>query len=178
LTIVLPGAADNSPLLVAISDLVKVLLDGTTPNFVRGIIFGANLLAIRKKNGGVRPIAVGYVWRSTTGSRSGLQQRQGFHCCLASAETASLALEFPVEQIQQWSSKMLRGEYGTRQLGHICLLKLTLEMHSTLRRDSILEAVAQHFPELLPYALSTIGCMSTSFSIWRVYRRGPGVGAY
>jgi hypothetical protein len=47
----------------AIYDLVNVLLDGKTPNFVRGTIFGVNLLAISKKNGCVRPIAVGYAWR-------------------------------------------------------------------------------------------------------------------
>jgi hypothetical protein len=63
LKVLLLGAADNSPLLVAISDLVNVLLDGKTPNFVRGTIFGANLIASSKKNGGVRPIAVGHVWR-------------------------------------------------------------------------------------------------------------------
>ena len=34
------GPADNSPLLMAISDLINVLLDGKTPTFVRGTIFG------------------------------------------------------------------------------------------------------------------------------------------
>jgi hypothetical protein len=57
------GAADNSPLLVAMFDLVYVLLNGKTPNFVRGTVFGANLLAISKKNGAVRPIAAGNIVR-------------------------------------------------------------------------------------------------------------------
>ena len=33
------------------------------PTPVRGALFRATLLAIAKKTGGIRPIAVGYVWR-------------------------------------------------------------------------------------------------------------------
>jgi hypothetical protein len=35
-------------MLVAISDPVNVLLYGKMPNFVRGTIFGANLLAVSR----------------------------------------------------------------------------------------------------------------------------------
>ena len=56
-------APDNSPLLVAITDLVNLLLAGKTPLPVRGALFGATVLAVTKKQGDIRPIAVGYVWR-------------------------------------------------------------------------------------------------------------------
>ena len=59
----LQGATDDSPLLMSITDLTNLLLEGKVPSAVRGALFGANLLAIAKKNGGIRPIAVGYVWR-------------------------------------------------------------------------------------------------------------------
>ena len=52
------GAADDNPLLVAIVDLVNLLLEGKTPLPVREASFGATLLAITKKQGGIRPIAV------------------------------------------------------------------------------------------------------------------------
>ena len=52
---------DDSPLLTAVTDLTNLLLEGRTPESVRGTLFGANLLAIAKKNGGIRPIAVSYV---------------------------------------------------------------------------------------------------------------------
>ena len=52
--------------MVAVTDLTNLLLEGKTPSYVRGSLFGANLLAIRKNNGGIRPIAVGYVWRRLT----------------------------------------------------------------------------------------------------------------
>ena len=59
----LQGAPENSPLLSAITDLTNLLLEGKVPASVQGALFGANLLAIAKKTGGIRPIAVGYVWR-------------------------------------------------------------------------------------------------------------------
>ena len=55
------GAADDNPQLVAIVDLVNLQLEGKTPLPVRGALFGATLLAIAKKQGGIRPMAVGYV---------------------------------------------------------------------------------------------------------------------
>jgi len=57
------GVADEHPLLVAVTDLTNLLLEGNTPFQVRSSLFGARLLAVTKKNGGIRPIAVGYVWR-------------------------------------------------------------------------------------------------------------------
>ena len=55
------GAHNDHPLLLAITDLVYLQLEGLTPSSVRSTLFGASLLAISKKTGGVRPIAVGYV---------------------------------------------------------------------------------------------------------------------
>jgi len=57
------GAPDDSPLPSAITDLTNMLLQGKAPASVQGALFGANLLAITKKTGGIRPIAVEYVWR-------------------------------------------------------------------------------------------------------------------
>ena len=49
--------------LFTFTDLINLLLAGSVPTSVRGAIFGASLLAIAEKFGGIRPIAVGYVWR-------------------------------------------------------------------------------------------------------------------
>jgi hypothetical protein len=60
------GSADDSLLLVAVTDLVNLLLEGKAPPSIQDLLFDAKLLAIAKKNGGIRPIAVGYVWRRLT----------------------------------------------------------------------------------------------------------------
>ena len=43
------------------------MLAGRTPEAVKPVLFGAALTALLKKDGGVRPIAVGYVWRRIAG---------------------------------------------------------------------------------------------------------------
>ena len=57
----------TEPILEAITDLVNLLLAGHAPTSVRAALFGASLTAILKKGGGVRSIAVGYVWRRLAG---------------------------------------------------------------------------------------------------------------
>jgi len=57
------GIICEHQLLLAITDLLNIILEGKTPISVRRVLFGAKLLALTKKNGGVRPIAVGYLWR-------------------------------------------------------------------------------------------------------------------
>jgi len=60
------GAPNDHPLLLSVTDLVNLQLAGLTPLLVWRTLYGATLLAISKKTGGVRPIAVGCVWRRLT----------------------------------------------------------------------------------------------------------------
>jgi hypothetical protein len=50
-------------LLGVITQFVNCLLDGKCHPDVIPILFGGNLIALEKKTGGIRPIAIGYVWR-------------------------------------------------------------------------------------------------------------------
>ena len=58
---------DTGPELVsAITGLVNILLAGKCPTEIRPVLFGGTLFALRKKTGGLRPIAIGYYWRRLT----------------------------------------------------------------------------------------------------------------
>jgi hypothetical protein len=50
-------------LLTAITALVNALLRGTCNPAVAPVLFGGQLMALEKKSGGIRPIAIGYTWR-------------------------------------------------------------------------------------------------------------------
>src|SRR6218665_161180 len=50
-------------LVGALTDFINLLLRGDFPQEVRPILFGGNMIALNKNTGGLRPIAVGYVWR-------------------------------------------------------------------------------------------------------------------
>ena len=53
----------NNTLISVLTDFVNLLLSGRCPPAARTLIFGGKLLALNKKDGGLRPIAVGYYWR-------------------------------------------------------------------------------------------------------------------
>ena len=54
-----PSDASHSPLLTALTSFCDLVLEGKTPVSVRPNFFGARLTALRKSDGGVRPIASG-----------------------------------------------------------------------------------------------------------------------
>ena len=148
----LVGANDNNPLLVAITDLTNLMLAGGTPASVRGIIFGANLLAIMKKTGGIRPIAVGYVWRRLT-AKLACNHAMGASAAILAPRQLGFGVsggaEAAVRAARRFLENMDRGQL---------LIKVDFRnAFNTVRRDAILEAVAKYFPELLHFALSTIG---------------------
>src|SRR6218665_641492 len=51
------------PLVEAITEFVDLLLPRDCPKEIRPILFGGSLIALNKESGGLRPIAIGYVWR-------------------------------------------------------------------------------------------------------------------
>ena len=50
-------------LLPALASFTELVLSGNTPSLIRLYFFGATLIALRKKEGGVHPIAVGCTLR-------------------------------------------------------------------------------------------------------------------
>jgi len=114
-------------------------------------LFGATLLAILKKSG-VRPIAVGYVWRRLAAKVACSDVKD------AGATLLALRLfgfgipggvEAAVHAARHYVSHMERGKM---------LIKTDFRNAlSTACRDMILEAINKHYPELLPFVTSTIG---------------------
>jgi len=64
--------------------LVNLLLNGELPEYVREVIFGGSSIALQKKNGDIRPIAVGYTLRRLAAKCANV-------CVIASPTVASLA---------------------------------------------------------------------------------------
>ena len=59
-SLVAHGSAEaGSRLLFALTDLVNIMVIGQVPQFAVPVLYGANECAITKKDGGIRPIAVG-----------------------------------------------------------------------------------------------------------------------
>jgi len=59
-----PQLGENaSNLLTALTDLLNLMFKGKIPEILLPIFFGANLCALKKKDGGIRPIAIGNTLR-------------------------------------------------------------------------------------------------------------------
>ena len=149
------GAADDSPLLVAVTDITNLMLEGKTPASVRGTLFGANLLAVAKKKGGIRPIAVGYVWRRLAAKVACSYVKEASAALLSPRQ-----LGFGVPRGAEAAVRAARRYVDNMKSGQLLIKTDFRNAFNTIRRDAILEAVAKHFPQLLPYVASTIGSPS------------------
>ena len=59
---ILPEAPDNK-LMDSMTQIINRKLAGSFPISINEIIFGGRLIALEKKGGGVRPLAIGYVFK-------------------------------------------------------------------------------------------------------------------
>ena len=139
------GAADDNSLLAAVTDLINLLLAGKVPITVRSNLFGANLLAIAKKNKGIRPIAVGYVWRRLTAKVACSQVKEASATLLAPKQ-----LGFGVAGGAEATVRAARRYLENMGHGKLLIKTDFRNAFNTVRRDAILEAVANHFLQMLP----------------------------
>lgn len=148
-----------SPLLMAVTAFVNVLLGGTPlPPFVRRYIFGASLTALSKPGGGVRPIAVGLVWRRLT-AKVAVRSVSLRAAAMLAPRQLGFGVGGGAEAIahagRQFISMMGEGDV---------LVKLDFKnAFNCLRRDSILTSTEKYFPELLPFVTSSYGNCSDLF---------------
>ena len=137
------SAEAGTRLLTALTSLVNVILKGEVPNFAVPIFYGASLCALAKKDGGVRPIAVGNTIRrlaTKVGAHpimgrlgNEMKPRQLGVCVKGGAEAAVHAARYYVDRCSH------------RRV----LVKMDLKnAFNCLRRDAFLTAARDRAPEL------------------------------
>jgi len=128
-------------LLAAITSFVNLLLEGKCNPTVTPILFGGQLIALEKKTGGIRPIAIGYTWRRIAAK------------CANSHATAILAEYLqPVQLGVGVPGGCEAAVHAARRFveampdGH-CMVKLDFaNAFNSLHRDVMLEAVRERVP--------------------------------
>ena len=121
----------------ALATFVNLVLKGKTPPPVRSTFFGASLIALQKKGGGIRPIAVGSTLRRLAAKciGSGMSQSMG-------ASLTPLQLGYGTPRGAEAAAHAARLYLNNAQADH--LLKLDFKnAFNCLRRDKMLEAVCQ-----------------------------------
>jgi hypothetical protein len=144
-------AADN--LCVALGQLSDIMLSGKVPAEIVPCLYGASLTALSKKDGGIRPIAVGNTFRrlvAKIGSKrvqyamgSQLRPHQLGYGTKGGAEAAVHAVRRYIQS--EWTEPR-------------AIVKLDFQnAFNMIHRDRMLNVVKEHIPSLYPF-------------IWQCYR--------
>lgn len=148
----LSGAPDLS-LASALTDLVNILLTGELPLNIREVIFGARLIALQKKGGGIRPIAVGYTLRRLAAK------------CANAHVIKKRSDELKPKQIGVGVAGGAEAAvHAARRLLHRLpddhvFVKLDFSnAFNSVRRDVILESAANKLPELYRFINASLSC--------------------
>ena len=132
------------------------MLAGKFDTHINTIIFGGRLLAMVKKDGGVRPIAVGYTLKRMTAKCANrhvierrskvLQPKQVGVGVAGGAEAAVHAMRRYVEVLPA---------------GHAIVKLHFSNAFNSIRRDLLLDTMAKNIPELYRFTLAKYSCEPT-----------------
>ncbi|XP_055353423.1 uncharacterized protein LOC129599259 [Paramacrobiotus metropolitanus] len=143
----------QSELCLALTDLATMVFRKNLPEDVRPYFFGANLIPLLKKDGGIRPIAVGETLRrlfSKIISRRCSDE--------AAAMFSPVQLGFGIRGGAEAAVHAVRSYIETTHTEARVVVKLDFRnAFNTLRRDTLLTAVHANFPACYRY-------------IWQSYR--------
>ena len=138
----------SEPFLVSLSSFINILLAVKVSDSVRPFLFGATLFASSKKSGGVRPIAVGKVFRrlaSLCGGRSYASARKTSYGTRQLGYGTPRGAEAAVHATRQFLHD------NSDSTGKV-ILKIDLKnAFHTVSRGKFLSFVQERYPGLYPY---------------------------
>ncbi len=134
-------------LVYHLTRFVNLCLAGRVPTAVRPVFCGASLCALSKKDGGIRPIAVGCTLRRLVAKAACRAVKPRMAALLAPVQLGfgiKHGIEAAVHAGRLYLQNVQRGQ---------AVLKLDFSnAFNTLSRDELLRAVKEQVPELYPFA--------------------------
>ena len=156
--------------LPALAFFVQLVLEGRTPTSIRPFFFGANLTALLKKQGGVRPISVSCTLRRLVAKVAGSKVMEEMGDLLAPQQ-----LGFGVKGGAEAAVHALRLYLCDPNPGK-AVLKLDFQnAFNSICRDKMLDAVREHVPELHPFIHSAYSLPSSLFWSDKTIQSAEGV---
>ena len=144
-------------LLSSLTNLINKILSGIVPAEVLPILFGASLIALDKKGGGIRPIAIGCTLRRIVGKlgcRSVLQKIGS----LLRPHQMGFGTPCGTEAIVHATRHFMSSETS----GILLKLDYANAFNSVLR-SQVLHVARDHVPHLYPFILQSYGSPSNLF---------------
>ena len=157
-------------LLSVLASFITMVLAGKTPLLIRPLFFGATLVALRKKEGGIRPIAVGCTLRRLAAKVIGEKLWDDMCNLLAPAQ-----LGYGTKRGAEAAVHASRVYLHNLEPDHL-LLKLDFKnAFNSIRRDKMLEATLALAPDLFPFAHSVYSSPSSLYWGDRIIQSAEGV---
>ena len=148
----------SGALLAQITDFINLLFSGRCPEDVRPLLFGGSLTALTKKDGGIRPIAVGWVFR-----RLAAKCANSFASGAVADYLAPRQLGVGVRGGAEAAAHAAR-KYVQASSGDSVMIKLDFKnAFNTIRRDCMLETVRDKVPEIFNFCKLAYGDFSYLF---------------
>ena len=145
----------ESSLLKLLTLFVKLVLAGGVPAEIRPIFFEASLCALQKKDGGVRPIAIGNTLRCLI---SKIAVRGCSERCSNLLRPNQLG--FSIRMGAEAAIHATRSFIESHRQNTIWLKLDFTNAFNSIHRDKVLEAASEHLPSLFNYVLSSYGAPS------------------
>ena len=132
----------------ALTNLVNVILEGNVPFELRPYFFGAKLIALKKPDGGLRPIAIGNTFRRLSAKCAGYHvfesrqarygNRQEGVCTKRGAELASHVFRCLIESPQPKENVIFKVDFENAfiSINRQFMLEKVFEIHSEVHKYS------------------------------------------
>jgi len=138
----------GADLLTSLTALTNLLLQGKCHLDMTSVLFGQRLVALNKKSGGIRPIAVGFTLRKLAFKCANSFAVCKLAPCFAPRQMGA-AVNGGCEAVVHATHRFL----GSLQPGSVIAKLDFSNAFNCLHRDSMLEAVFQQIPEIHNYSI-------------------------
>ena len=149
---------DSSQLTKALTAFVNLLSNGAVPEAIRPLFFGARLTAFSKKDGGLRPIAVGLTLRRVAGKVIASRASSSLQSLFAPLQLGvgvPRGLEAGVHAARLFLDSLLPGQ---------AIVKIDFtNAFNSIRRDAVLEAVYRSLPAFYSFVYASYAHESCLF---------------
>ena len=167
-------AEHGQQLLSALTRLTNLALSGKIPEFARPAFFGANLCALKKKDGGVRPIAIGSIYRRLAAriaaKHAATKLAPRFRPVQLGVGVAGGA-ESAVHAVREYVAHHTTDQHSNR-----ILVKIDVKnAFNTIKRKAVLSEVHAMCPEIFNLALQSYGSRTPLFYGNRIIYSSSGV---
>ena len=161
---------EDSRFLQSLASFCTLVMEGRVPSTIRPFFFGASLVALEKKSGGVRPIAVGCTLRRLVAKIAGYMVSEDM-AELFSPRQLGYGVRGGAEAAVHATRKYLQNLPSEH-----ALLKLDFKnAFNSVRRDKVLEAVRDLAPTIYPLVHSFYSAPSSLFWGDKIIQSEEGV---